>query len=155
VPDPIHLINECWRVLRDGGMLFLAAPDRRFSTDHLRPMTPLEHLIDDHRRKERTVEDHHLDEFLRLNEKLEIPADAAARRALFDAHRERSIHIHVWDAPAFAAFLAYCSRVSAPFALLGAAGPESTQRREMVMVLQKVQSGDRNLERRLTAALAR
>src|SRR5882724_2807215 len=26
MPDPMHFINECWRVLRDGGTLLLAGP---------------------------------------------------------------------------------------------------------------------------------
>jgi SAM-dependent methyltransferase len=153
LPDPIHFINECWRVLRPDGLLFLAAPDRRFSTDRPRPVTSLEHLIDDHRRAERTIEDHHLEEHLRLTEKVELPADPAQRQAMFDLHRSRSIHVHVWEAPTLAHFLGYCSQASAPFTLVNAAGPEMTQRQEIVVVLRKARNGDPKLERRLVAAL--
>jgi SAM-dependent methyltransferase len=154
MPDPIHFINACWRVLREGGTLFLAAPHRQFGPDHPRPTTTLAHVIDDHRRAERTIEDHHLEEYLRLSENLKVPEQPEQRRAFLDYYRDRSIHVHVWDAAAFAELLAYCSRTSAPFALLDAAGPGSTDRREMVVVLRKVRSAP-DLERRLNAALVR
>ena len=153
VPDPIHFVNECWRVLREGGLLFLAAPDRRFSTDRARPVTLLEHLIDDHRRAERTIEDHHLEEHLRLTENVVLPEDPAQRRGLFELHRSRSIHVHVWEAPALAHFLGYCSQASAPFTFVDAAGPEMTQRHEIAMVLRKARKGERKLAQRLVTAL--
>jgi SAM-dependent methyltransferase len=154
VPDPIHFIDECWRVLCEGGLLFLAAPDRRFSTDRPRPITSLDHLIDDHRRAERSIEDHHLEEYLCLTGGVVLPEDPAQRQTLFDLHRSRSIHVHVWDAPALAHFLAYCSQAAAPFTLVDAAGPEMTQRQEIVVVLRKSRNGDPKLEQRLAAALA-
>src|SRR5262249_39349599 len=126
MPDPIHFLSECWRVLRDDGILFLAAPDRRFGTGHLRPITPLQHLIDDHRRGERTIEDHHLEEHLRLTERLDVPADPAQRKMLFDWHRNRSIHVHIWDTAAFAEFVGYCVQSTAPFVLCDLAGPGET-----------------------------
>lgn len=37
VPDPISFIRSCQRVLKPGGILSLAIPDKRYCFDHLRP----------------------------------------------------------------------------------------------------------------------
>ncbi|MBO9650488.1 MAG: methyltransferase domain-containing protein [Variovorax sp.] len=41
IPNPIQFLRGCGRVLRAGGLLSLAAPDRRVSFDFFRPHTPL------------------------------------------------------------------------------------------------------------------
>jgi SAM-dependent methyltransferase len=154
MPDPIFFVNELWRVLRPGGILFLICPDKNCGGyDFKRPVTSLAHLIDDHRRGIREVEDHHLDEFLRLCENMEIPADPAARQALFDRFKDRSIHIHVWDSPAFAEFFAYCARTSAPFSLVEATGPRGTQRNEITVIARKVREPAPDFDMQLMARL--
>ena len=155
VPDPIFFLEECWRVLRPGGALFLAAPDKSYgSYDAKRPVTSLKHLVEDHEQQIREVEDHHLEEFLRLSDNIEIPTEPAARQSVLDHNRARSIHIHVWDSPAFCEFIAYCTKTSVPFLLVDAAGPKNTKRGEMLMVLRKIRRGEQSidLEPRLRAA---
>jgi SAM-dependent methyltransferase len=45
--DPIGAIKTWFRVLKPGGVLFMSIPDRRFTFDFNRKVTPLTHLFAD------------------------------------------------------------------------------------------------------------
>jgi predicted SAM-dependent methyltransferase len=140
MPDPIFFLEELWRVLSPGGRLYLAAPDMRYlAFDMHRTVTTLDHLIDDHRRRVRIVEDHHLEEFLRLAEGMTIPSDANERQRLFDEHRKRSIHIHDWNTKTFSQFLLYCIREHCPFRVVDLSTPRQNERGEMIFMLEKLE----------------
>ena len=47
--DPIGTLKAIFRVIKPGGMLYLALPDKRYTFDRERPVTPLDHLWTDHR----------------------------------------------------------------------------------------------------------
>ncbi len=138
VPDPIYFLKELWRVLAVGGRLYLAVPDKdHLAYDGKRPLTTLEHLIDDHLKRIDTVEDHHLQEFLALSENLMIPSDPSQRAQLFEQHRARSIHIHVWNTRSFAEFLLYFHRNCKPFRVIDLSVSTENERREMLFILEK------------------
>lgn len=46
--DPIRALIEWHRVLRDGGLLLMALPDKRYTFDRPRTRTTLDHLLADH-----------------------------------------------------------------------------------------------------------
>jgi len=46
--DPVRALKEWHRILKDGGVVFMALPDKRFSFDKERKRTLLSHLIDEH-----------------------------------------------------------------------------------------------------------
>jgi predicted SAM-dependent methyltransferase len=48
--DPIGTIENFLRVVKPGGILFLAVPDKRFTFDVRRPVTTFEHLLTDHQK---------------------------------------------------------------------------------------------------------
>ena len=138
LPDPIHFLQESWRVLCPGGRLFLAVPDRRYTaTDLKRELTTLEHLLDDHRRAVRTVEGHHLADFVVADGRV-LPADPRERERLFANERARSIHVHVWEERTFAPFLEHCIATWVPFAVKARSGPRRNERGEILYVLEKV-----------------
>ena len=137
LPDPVHFLRESWRVLRAGGRLFLAVPDRRYTEQDLkRELTTLEHLLDDHRRAVRTVEDHHLAEFVIADGRV-VPADPRERERLFAHERARSIHVHVWEGRTFAQFLEHCIATWVPFTVTARSAPRRNERGEILYVLEK------------------
>ena len=48
VPDLAAFINDCDAILRDGGVLSLAVPDKRYCFDRMRPLTSLQSVVDAH-----------------------------------------------------------------------------------------------------------
>ncbi len=93
--DPIAAVENMLRVLRPGGILYLACPEKRLTFDRNRPVTPFGHLLQDHLRGPQHSKRAHFEEWARLVDGVH---DDAARAA----HVERllaldySIHYHVW-----------------------------------------------------------
>ena len=50
LPNPIKAITEFHRVLKIGGVLYLSIPDKRYTIDKERPITPVSHVIDDYKK---------------------------------------------------------------------------------------------------------
>ncbi len=97
--SPLHALGNWLRVLRPGGMLYLAVPNREHTFDRHRPVTPFSHLLDDLRNGPNASRESHYLEWLRLvGGKTE--AQARERLPLVIA-KGTSIHFHVWDAAGF------------------------------------------------------
>lgn len=45
IPDPIRFLQQSERILRDGGILRMAIPDKRFCFDHFRPLSETSELL--------------------------------------------------------------------------------------------------------------
>lgn len=106
VANPIRVIVECFRVLRDGGKLVMSAPDMRFSFDRNRALTTPEHVWAEYEAGVTTVTDEHYADFLNI-----VHADLAKHatqeefeRGLAEA-RDRREHAHVWNSETFRALL--------------------------------------------------
>jgi SAM-dependent methyltransferase len=104
LPNPIRFLENIANIMKPGALLFLSVPDRDYSFDVLRDLTPLEHFWDEHQRGVVEVDDDHLREFI-LSTDQPLPENVDARQRVFESHRERSIHVHVWDERSFNAFL--------------------------------------------------
>lgn len=93
--DPITAVGHFVRVLRPGGVVYMALPDKRFTFDRTRPVTPLAHLWDDHARGPAGSRRGHYEEFVAAAEGLTDPA-AVRDRAEHYLRHDYSIHFHVW-----------------------------------------------------------
>ncbi len=106
--NPIAMLENHLRVLRPGGILYIAVPDKRFTFDHDRPATPLEHLIRDYKEGPTVSVNSHYEEWARVV--LKLPEDEAYQHAKHLAKTSYSIHFHVWTQVEFLELLLYCWR---------------------------------------------
>jgi len=64
--NPIGTIENHLGKLRPGGILFYAVPDKRFTFDYPRDVTPLEHMISDYEHGPEGSRSEHFDDWARL-----------------------------------------------------------------------------------------
>jgi SAM-dependent methyltransferase len=102
--NPLGTIRNHLSKVRVGGAVYLAIPNRDYSFDRGRPLTPFDHLVRDDVEGPGWSRFEHFREWARFVEHIEDPeaADVQARRL---AEANYSIHFHVWDASSFADFL--------------------------------------------------
>ncbi len=130
--DPLAAIASHLRVLRPGGILYLAVPDRRRTFDEHRSATPLEHIVEDHRDGPARSRPAHQEEWARLVER--VPESEVAARARALEQEDYSIHFHVWAPPEFGALLEYArDEGGLPFALEALQGNEH----EFIAILRR------------------
>ena len=93
--NPIGALENIFRVLKPGGVLYLAIPDKRNSFDAERPVTTLEHLMRDYQEGPAWSRRQHFEEWTRLVNK--VQDDAAAETEIAqNMEIDYSIHYHVW-----------------------------------------------------------
>jgi SAM-dependent methyltransferase len=96
--DPIGTLRAHLRVLRPGGVVVLALPDRRRGLDERRAPTTLEHLLADHADGGASSRAGHYREWSELVDLplgFVAPADVAAHAAELE-RSGYSIHFHCW-----------------------------------------------------------
>jgi SAM-dependent methyltransferase len=131
--DPIGTIEVHLRKLKPGGVLFYAVPDKRYTFDFRRPVTPLEHMILDHEDgPDRSRRDHY-EEWSRLVPEVLPPEEQAVREAHELEASRYSIHMHVWTQAEFLQLILHCKQRFDEFEI------EAALRRslELVVVLRK------------------
>jgi predicted SAM-dependent methyltransferase len=92
--DPVRTLLNAFRVLRPGGVLYLAVPDKRYTFDRDRAVTPLDHLLRDFHEGPQVSRRDHFQEWARLV--VRVPEDEVGRRAEQLMQQDYSIHYHVW-----------------------------------------------------------
>jgi len=102
--NPIGSIAAAWRVLRPGGRLLLVIPDKEKTFDRERPVTTIDHLLEDFHAPDRQRDLDHYREFYRLA--LPVPEAALEETVQRNFLEEYAIHYHVWTHESFAAMLA-------------------------------------------------
>ncbi len=109
--NPIGTIETHLSKLKPGGILFYAVPDKRYTFDFRRPVTPLEHMVADYEEGPERSRAEHYAEWCRLvideeSDSVGTPEQAAseewvARRAAELEAAKYSIHMHVWTQAEF------------------------------------------------------
>lgn len=93
--NPISAIENMLRVLKPNSVLYLALPDKRFTFDRDRPVTPYEHLKRDYFESPSWSEEFHYTEWIRCVGKVEDAVELKRRAAAIQAKGD-NIHFHVW-----------------------------------------------------------
>jgi len=97
--NPVMTIENILRVLRKSGVIFMAIPDKRYTFDIDRQLTPMEHFKRDYEEGPAWSEQGHYEEFVR---KTEWSKDAKSDEDIQKVIRHLkdinfSIHFHVWS----------------------------------------------------------
>jgi SAM-dependent methyltransferase len=105
VANPIRLVGEMFRVVKRGGHVVLACPDKRHTFDKNRALTPFDHLLEEYVGGISEVTDEHYLDFLRAvhPEVMTLPPEQV--RVHVESVRSRREHAHVWDSASFRDFL--------------------------------------------------
>lgn len=93
-PNPMKALANMMRVLKPGGILFAAIPDKRYIFDKDRAVTPYQHILEEYRTDKAEREEHFLDwarHLFKLTDETEIREKA---QELMD--EDYSIHFHCW-----------------------------------------------------------
>jgi SAM-dependent methyltransferase len=93
--NPIRVLAEWRRLLKPGGYLLLVLPEGRSTYDRRRPVTTLEHLVDDFNRSTPESDPTHFDEIAALH--TEHPDREGLRKSLEGNEVHRMAHHHVFD----------------------------------------------------------
>jgi SAM-dependent methyltransferase len=98
VSSPITALREWHRMLKPGGLLYLAIPDKRHTFDRTRKRTTLQHLVDDYRSEATSREKNyvHLLEWAEHVERLDPHDKTFHEWVESQAGGAFTVHNHVW-----------------------------------------------------------
>lgn len=159
--NPVRFLKNLSDVMKPGSVLFLTVPDKEYTFDRGRELTTNDHLWNDYLTDERTLSNAHLREFLRRKQLVseihpnvvkyfnehglplsyyngnKLPWNPAKRKKLYEFHRERSIHVHVWNVSSFDRFLRWINtKLKLEFEIEFFDG-DARNKEEMIYVLKK------------------
>ena len=105
VENPFRAVASVMRVLRTGGIAFITLPDKRFTFDKKRALTPLDHLVRDYREGPAWSLQGHYEDWAEHIDGLSVD-EIEPRVAQLTSIRQE-IHFHVWDHSTMADMFAY------------------------------------------------
>jgi SAM-dependent methyltransferase len=116
--NPIGTIETHLGKLKPGGVLFYAVPDKRYTFDFRRPVTPIEHMVEDYENGPEGSRNQHYREWAGLVIDEESPSVGTAEQAASPEWVEEkakaledagySIHMHVWTQAEFLGLMLAC-----------------------------------------------
>lgn len=104
--NPFWLIEEAYRVLKTGGVLYVSVPDGRYSDDEGRRLTEYEELLGLFEQGVKSISDEKVLDYLsapriRTGWVQEVMKNNAVTPEILENERRRSFHVHVWDSASF------------------------------------------------------
>jgi SAM-dependent methyltransferase len=103
--NPLGTLRAHLEKLRPGGILYYAIPDKRFTFDSNRPLTPLDHFISDDQDQGKASRASHYEEYVKLVETWHPDSESVSQQIRNLMNKDYSIHFHVWDRDHFLDFL--------------------------------------------------
>ena len=154
VSSPIRALQEWHRILKPGGRVLMAVPDKRFTFDHRRSRTPLHHVVHDylHPAAPEEMNRAHLLEWAEWVEGLAPGTSAFDRWVSTQIANGFSVHNHVWVAQDVIDMLLWMHRETPARFELEAWHNSSLLRAEVVMLLRACRPGSPSAETTLAAA---
>jgi len=136
IPNPLKALKDIHRVLKRYGILYLSIPDKRYTFDRERPVTPLSHVIKDY--EEGTIVDNCIDHYREWIDFVESRRNNPVAKTVDEAKRYR-IHFHVWVPDSILEILEHMGKnLDAQFSLLDYYYKEGDA--EVVCILKKSKS---------------
>jgi SAM-dependent methyltransferase len=106
--NPVKGVREVFRICRAGGTVIIAVPDRDYTFDRGRELTPWEHLWSDYVNDVTESSDEHYEDFFRSAAPHVFAEPPENLKIHIRLARERREHAHVWNSKSFEAFLRAC-----------------------------------------------
>jgi predicted SAM-dependent methyltransferase len=97
--SPLHALQAMHRVLKTGGILYLAVPDKRYTFDKVRPVTPFAHVWRDYQEGPAWSRSTHFEEWARhcwQVDRVKSEDEILAQARHFETINY-SVHFHVWS----------------------------------------------------------
>ena len=93
--NPISSIGNMLRILKNDGILYISIPDKRYTFDIDRPVTSMEHLMNDYQKGPDWSRRMHFEEWAKLVDKVQDHVEIE-KYADHLMNIDYSIHFHVW-----------------------------------------------------------
>lgn len=111
VANPIKALYEWKRILKKNGKIFIIVPNRKFTYDRKRPLTTLEHIINDYTNNIDESDSTHFEEIIKLHD---LDVDTTVKN--YDDHvvrtlnnsKTRIVHHHTFDMDLISELIAFC-----------------------------------------------
>jgi len=108
IANPLKVIDEWKRAIKDHAALILALPNKDGNFDHKRSVTTFEHLLDDYHNNTMEYDLTHMEEILSLTDLSMANLDLETfRKRSLDNFNNRTLHHHVFDIPLMEKMLTY------------------------------------------------
>jgi len=148
VENFVDVLFSLSQIIKPGGHLYLVVPDKRYTFDQYRKVTPYQHFVEEWLSGSAINRQQHYEDWVRCVQGMYFqrinPADALAiAHATADLMQEAySIHYHVWTAEHFLTCLFQLRhQLGLELELVDFAEPHSNLDNEFIVVLRKSMSG--------------
>ena len=105
VANPIKVVSELFRIVKYDGYVVISAPDKNFTFDKDRALTPFAHLMEEYENNTTTVTDEHYIDFLKAVHPQVFQHSGDKLHVHINNVRKRREHAHVWDSRTFDEFM--------------------------------------------------
>ncbi len=99
IANPIKALKRWYDILKPGGVMLIVAPDKRFTFDHRRPLTSIQHMLSDFEHETDESDNTHFREIIELHDrslddKNETLEELSCR--ILNNYNLRSAHHHTY-----------------------------------------------------------
>ena len=105
VANPVNVVKELFRVVKPGGIVLIAAPDKNYTFDRKREITSFQHLLNEYKQGVQEVTDEHYIDFIKGVHPEMLQYDKAKFNDAVKSVKSRREHAHVWTSDSFKDFL--------------------------------------------------